>query len=205
MKKDLAGFPKKVLEFIISYQNRHQYSPSINEIRDAVGLHSLRGVSIQLEKLEGLGFIQRNKRTRRSISILNTPPELTSEEEINVPVVGEVRAGVPTLAEQNVIGYEKVPLSLLKGRRDAFILKVKGDSMIEKNIKPGDSVVVVPQSTALNGDIVVALNPEEDEATLKIFKKLENYIVLLPANRNYKPIIGRQFVIQGKVVGKLPN
>ena len=195
MKTDLSGYPKKVFEFLFSYQSKQGFTPSITEIKDAVGLRSLRGVTIQLEKLEKLGYIQRNRKTRRSIQILKNPKKLIEEEKINVPVVGSIKAGTPALAQENIEGYQKIPLSLLHGRRDAFLLKVKGDSMIGKNIFPGDYVVVIPQSTAVNGDIVVAYIPEEESATLKIFKKLNSYIALLPANESYEPIIGRQLSV----------
>lgn len=204
---DLSENSKNILSFVINYQERNGYSPSLPEIMHAVKLKSFRGVSIHLDKLQKLGYIQRDKNTRRAIKVLLKPQEAQISKKIKIPLVGEIKAGIPSLAQENIEEYKEVPIKLLHGRTDAFLLRVRGDSMVKAGFKPGDIVIVIPQYAAMNGDIVVAFNPEEETATLKRFKKMEDYIVLLPESDNpiYKPIIGRQFAIQGKVIDKLPT
>lgn len=194
---------KKVFAFVASFQAKNGYSPSIPEIMSGTQLKSIRGVSIQLEKLQNMGYIQREKQARRSIKILLPP--LPSQDMVRLPLVGEIRAGIPTLAEQNIEEYREVPKSDLHGRSDAFLLRVKGDSMSKKGFNTGDIVIVAPQPVPDNGDIVVAFMPDEDTATLKRFKKMDGYVVLMPESYNpeYQPIIAKEVMIQGKVIGKL--
>lgn len=200
----LSDRTKQVLEYIIDHQKQNGYSPSIPEIMSAVGLKSFRGVTIQLDKLQALGYIQRDKKTRRAIKILNSPENLNSRESIKIPLVGEIKAGYNALAQENIEGYYSIPLTLLHGRRDAFLLRVQGQSMLKAGFKPGDLVIVVPQANPLNGDIVVAFDPDDDTATLKRFKKMDDYVLLLPESDSpkYQPKVGREFVIQGKVINK---
>lgn len=205
---DLTPKAQKVLEFITQYQARNGYSPSLEEIKVSLNTRSTRGVVLQLEKLQKLGFIQRDPKIRRAIRILNpNSKDKMAEEEIKIPIIGEIKAGYNALAEQNIEGYKKIPISLARGRRDSFLLRVRGESMLKAGFKPGDLVVVMPQSTATNGDIVVAFDPGEETATLKRFKKMQNFVVLLPESDDpqYKPIIERYVLIQGKVIDKLPH
>lgn len=194
----------QVLNFIESFQDQNGYSPSIPEIRIGAKINSIRGVTLQLEKLQRFGYIQREKNSRRAIRILNKAEQIDSTEIVKIPLVGEIKAGSNALAEENIEGYYDVPLNLLHGRRDAFLLRVRGESMLKAGFNPGDVVIVAPQPNPLNGDIVVAFDPSEETATLKRFKKMDNYILLLPESDKpeYQPIIGRQFVIQGKVIDK---
>lgn len=196
-----------VLDFIIGFQDQHGYSPSISQIMSGTKSKSIRGISLQLEKLQVFGYIFRDKNSRRAITVLVKPGSSSAGQTQKIPLVGEIRAGVPSLAKENIEGYKEIPLSVLHGRKDAFLLRVKGESMLKAGFKPGDIVIVVPQPIPLNGDIVVAFNPDEETATLKRFKKMENFILLLPESDDpqYQPIIGRQFVIQGKVINKLPE
>jgi repressor LexA len=194
----------QVLNFIALFQSQNGYSPSIPEIMDGAKINSVRGVSMQLEKLQRLGYLQRGKNSRRAIKILNKPEHINSTDTTKIPLVGEVKAGYNALAEANIEAYYNVPLNILHGRKDAFLLRVKGNSMLKAGFSPGDIVVVIPQTNPLNGDIVVAFNPNDDTATLKRYKKLDDYILLLPESDDptYQPVVGREFIIQGKVINK---
>lgn len=196
----LSGRVSSVYQFVNQYHQRNGYAPSIPEIRDGTDIKSLRGVTIQLEKLERLGYIRRNKHARRAIQIIDK-----NEETAKIPLVGEIQAGTPTYAEQNIVEHRDVPLSLLHGRKDAFLLRVKGNSMDKAGYFPGDIVIVVPQSAPNNGDVVVACNTDESEATLKKFKMMDGFCLLMPqsTDSSFKPFIGNDFQIQGKVIGKL--
>lgn len=198
---------KEAWEFIYNYQNLKGYSPTLKEIKESINLKSLRGASIQLEKLEKLGYIQRKKNSRRAIEILIEPQKQKSQDLVDVPLVGEIRAGVPLLAQENIEEYKKVPKYLLHGRSNSFLLRVKGDSMTKAGINTGDIVIIGQQNAAENGDIVAAFLPDEETATLKRFKKMQEYVVLLPESYNseYKPIIEANVLIQGKVIEKLPK
>jgi len=193
--------------FIYNYQKLKGYSPTLKDIRESINLKSLRGASLQLEKLEKLGYIQRKKNSRRAIEVLIEPEEQKSQDLVEVPLVGEIRAGIPLLAQENIEEYKKIPKYLLHGRNNTFLLRVKGDSMTKAGINPGDIVIIGQQNAAENGDIVAAFLPEEETATLKRFKKMQEYIVLLPESYSpeYKPIIETNVLIQGKVIEKLPK
>jgi len=198
---------KNTWEYIYNYQTHKGYSPSLDEIRQAVQLKSLRGTSLQLDKLEKLGYIQRKKNSRRAIEILIEPEKQKSQDLIEIPLVGEIKAGTPLLAQENIEEYKKIPKYLLHGRSNAFLLRVKGDSMTKAGIKPGDIVIIGQQNSAENGDIVAAFFPGEETATLKRFKKMQEYILLLPESYNpeNKPIIETDVLIQGKLIEKLPE
>lgn len=202
---DLPSKTKKVLVAIAEFQDENGYSPSIQELKDILENKSTRGIVLQLEKLQELRYIKREKNSRRAIKILIKPRKIEKTKMIRIPIVGEIRAGYNALAEQNIEGYEEIPLLLAKGRRDAFILRVKGTSMLKAGINPGDLAIITPQNNANNGDIVVAFDPNEETATLKRFKRLQDYVMLLPESDDptYEPKIGKQFVIQGKFVDLL--
>ena len=201
----LPSKTEKVLQIIIQFQSKNGYSPSITELKTIIGNKSTRGIVLQLDKLQKLGYIQREKNSRRAIKILSKPTRINKETMINVPVIGEIRAGYNALAEQNIEGYEKIPLLLAKGRRDVFILRVKGTSMLKAGINPGDLAIIAPQNSANNGDIVVAFDPDDETATLKRFKRLQDYVMLLPESDDpaYQPKIGKQFAIQGRFIDLL--
>jgi repressor LexA len=197
---------QKVLAFVSKFQSENGFSPSIPEIINGTGIKSNRGVSIQLDKLQGLGFIHRDKNARRAIKILSNPLTRVTETA-RIPVVGQIRAGQPIYAEQQIEEYRDVSITDIHGRTDAFLLRVIGDSMTRAGFNQGDLAIVVPESVPSNGDIVVAFFPDEETATLKRFKRMDNYIVLMPESYNpiYKPIITQEVSIQGKVLGKLTN
>lgn len=196
---------EKVLQTIVQFQSKNGYSPSIAELKVMVGNKSTRGIVLQLDKLQKLGYIHREINSRRAIKILNKPMKINKETMINVPIIGEIRAGYNALAEQNIEGHKQIPLLLAKGRRDVFILRVKGTSMLKAGINPGDLAIIAPQNNAVNGDIVLAFDPNDETATLKRFKRLQDYVMLLPESDDpaYQPKIGKQFVIQGKFIDLL--
>ena len=202
--KHLTDKTINVLKYISYFQTENGYTPSIIEIGKGVNINSIRGVTLQLDKLQKLGYIQRDKNSRRAIKIITFPDEMNSSETIRIPLLGEVKAGYNALANEIVEDYFDVPLSIVHGRRDAFLLRVKGNSMINAGIRPGDLVVISPQTSASNGDIVLAFDSEDETGTLKRFKKMENFILLLPESDDptYQPKIGRHFIIQGVMVNK---
>jgi repressor LexA len=181
----------------------------VREISDAVGLRSSAAVQKQLTSLERKGYIRRLPGQARSIQLLkslstateNLPEILPDDlpEKLQVPIVGEVTAGVPILAQENITGYlTVVDEALLTKPGTFFALKVQGESMIEAGILSGDYVVVLQQPTAENGEIVVALLGEE--ATVKRFFKEPGQVRLQPANASMKPLITRDVQILGRVV-----
>ncbi len=201
---DLTNKDKETLNFIIQFQNRNGFSPSLNEIKNYIGTKSTRAVTLHLNKLNNLGYIKRDSNARRAIKILYQNPS-AKEEEIKAPILGEVKAGYGGITEQNIEGHKLIPLSLTGGRRDVVLLKIRGESMNRAGFNHGDLAIIVPQSKAYDGDIVVAFDPDDETATLKRYKKLGGYVLLLPESDDpsYEPKVGSQFVIQGKVIGKI--
>ncbi|CCJ33827.1 MULTISPECIES: transcriptional repressor LexA [Caloramator] len=187
---------QEILEFIKKEIATRGYPPSVREICEAVGLRSTSTVHGHLERLEKKGLIRRNPSKPRAIELVNSS---TIKEVINVPIVGNVAAGQPILAIENIEDSFPLPSDFIKINNNAFILKVKGDSMIEKGIYDGDYLIVEQQSTANNGDIVVAL--VDDSATVKTFYKENGYIRLQPENSSMQPIIVKDCKILGKVKG----
>ena len=151
-----------------------------------------------LESLEKNGYIRRDPTKPRAIEILDDSFQMVRREMVNVPIIGTVAAGQPILAEQNIEGYFPVPAELMPNEQ-SFILKVKGESMINAGILNGDSVIVQRQSTAHNGEMVVAL--VDDSATVKTFYKEDGYYRLQPENDTMEPIIVEDCQILGKVFG----
>ncbi|MGE5583604.1 MAG: transcriptional repressor LexA [Bacillota bacterium] len=199
---DLTERQREILDFILSEVEKKGYPPSVREIGEAVGLSSSSSVHAQLEKLEQLGYLRRDPTKPRAIEVLYNSGGSFSDrlvkDLIQVPIVGAVTAGEPILAEQNIQDYFPIPRDFTH-TEDVFMLRVKGDSMINAGIFDGDLVIVNRDSTANNGEIVVALF--EDEATVKRFYKEPNYIRLQPENDRYQPIISDRIQILGKVVG----
>lgn len=196
---ELSKRQLKALNFIIRFIKDHGFPPTVRELQKELGVSSVRGASIHLEALEKKGYIERSGKAR-GIRILRHPLTHTSAEDtLKIPLVGQVAAGKPILAEENIEKYVAVKRKYLGGAQNAFLLRVEGDSMIEAGIQPGDLAIVLPTNTAQNGDVVIALM--EDSATLKKFHQVEDYVALLPANKKYPPIIGKEFDIQGKVIG----
>ena len=179
----------EILDFLRRFAAENGYAPSVREICAAVGLKSTASVHYHLNELKRQGLIGMDENKNRAISLAGgTPPPPCGR----IPVLGVVTAGLPILAVENVEGY--LPWD---GEEDCFALRVRGESMIGAGILDGDKVVVRPQNTAVNGDIVVALL--EDEATVKRFSRTADGVWLLPENPEFSPIDGRFASILGKV------
>lgn len=193
--EELSPRQKQVLDFIRLYIGRNEYPPSLRDISGALGIVGNASVLAHLEALERKGYIRREPGSSRGIVLVRE----RQPEVVAVPVVGTVRAGMPTLAVEEIEGYYPVEKMQLKG--GAFFLRVRGDSMINDAIVEGDLALIRPQSTAENGDIVVAMI--DGEATLKRFYREKDHVRLQPRNPNMDPIIipaGEEVVIIGKAV-----
>lgn len=196
MTQALSERQRQILRFI-GEQQQQGWTPSVREIGEAVGLRSSAAVQKQLAVLERKGYIRRLSGQARSIQLLK--PIHANSEQWQVPIVGDITAGAPILAEENIMGYLSVVDEALLAKPGVFFaLKVQGESMIEAGILPGDYVVVMQQPTVENGDIVVALLGEE--ATVKRFYREQDQVRLQPANAAMEPIIARDVKILGRVV-----
>ena len=189
---------REILEYIKEMILKKGYPPAVREICEAVHLKSTSSVHSHLESLDKNGYIRRDPTKPRTIEILDDDFALTRRELVNVPVIGTVAAGVPILAEQNIEDYLPIPAEILPNK-EVFMLKVKGNSMIEAGIYNGDKVIVAKQPNAENGDKVVAL--VDDSATVKTFYKENGHFRLQPENSSMDPIILDQVEILGKVIG----
>ena len=187
---------QQIYDFILSYSNRHGYPPSVREIGEHVGLKSPSTVHFHLKGLEAAGLITKAEGKTRAITVCPAHGAPIPRPE-QVPVVGSVAAGAPILAQECIEDY----LSFDTGGRtgEHFALRVRGESMKDAGILPGDLVVVHQQSDANSGEIVVALF--EDEATVKTLRRRDGHVWLMPANPEYEPINGDGCAILGKVVG----
>lgn len=197
----ISNRQQAILDFIKNEVRDKGYPPSVREIGEAVGLASSSTVHGHLDRLEKKGLIRRDPTKPRAIEILGQDSENASFPlaVTNIPVVGKVTAGVPISAVENIEEYFPLPAHMV-GDHEVFMLSVMGSSMIEAGIHNGDYVIVRQQSTANNGDIVVAMT-EDDEATVKTFYKEKDHIRLQPENTTMEPIILKQVTILGKVVG----
>lgn len=206
MSKPLTTRQRSVYEFIESYIMQKGYGPTVREIAEAVHLSSPSTVHVHLKTLEEKGYIVRDSLKSRSIALpgKHEPEEAFgsegSNDNLSLPLVGNVAAGEPILAEQNVETTMSLPTELV-GDSASFILAVHGESMIEAGINDGDYVVVKEQQVARNGEIIVALI--DDGATVKRFYKEKDHIRLQPENSSMEPIITRNCAIVGKVVAVL--
>ena len=188
----------EILEYIKECILKKGYPPAVREICQAVNLKSTSSVHSHLESLEKNGYIRRDPTKPRAIEILDDSFNMVRREMVNVPIVGTVAAGQPVLAQQNIDSYFPIPSEYMPNEQ-SFILRVKGESMINAGIMDGDCVLVKQQSAADNGDMVVAL--VEDSATVKTFYKENGYIRLQPENDTMAPIIVEDCQILGKVFG----
>lgn len=206
MTAPLTKRQRSVYEFIESYIHEKGFGPTVREIAEAVNLSSPSTVHVHLKTLEEKGYIVRDPLKSRSIALPHTDDVDLSfgsegfDNTLSLPLVGNVAAGEPILAEQNIETTMTLPTELV-GDAASFILSVHGDSMIEIGINDGDYVVVKQQNVARNGEIVVALI--EDGATVKRFCKEANHIRLQPENSSLDPIIVKECTIVGKVVAVL--
>jgi repressor LexA len=194
---DLTKRQKEIFDFIRSYASKTGYPPTVREIGKAVGLHSSSTVHAHLANLEKVGLLRRDPTKPRAIELLVGKAKRAVQAS-SVPVVGQVAAGEPVLAEENIEEYLELP-SIVGGDEGDFILQVKGDSMKDAGILDGDYVVVQQAESARNGEIVVALI--DDEATVKRFFRENGRIRLQPENSALEPIYAPHVQILGKVVG----
>ena len=199
--KDLTKRQQEIFDFIKKYSAGHGYPPTVRDIGKAVGLASSSTVHAHLANLEKLGLVRRDPTKPRAIELLDRAVDAAKNAvsgHSGLPLVGRVAAGVPITAEENIEDYIDVP-PILGGDEGQFILAVRGDSMVDAGILDGDFVVVRPQDTAADGEIIVAL--VEDEATVKRFFREPDHVRLQPENKTMKPIIVRDVSILGRVVG----
>jgi repressor LexA len=194
---------RQILDFLTKYADAHGYPPTVREIGEAVGLASPSTVHAHLANLERAGLLKRDPTKPRAIELFREPKPAPVADVHKLPLVGDVAAGGPLLAEDNVEGYLAVPEPLSRGGEE-FLLRVRGDSMINAGILDGDIAVVQRQQDARNGDVVVALAGDDettDEATLKRFFREESRVRLQPENDALEPIYAQHVQILGKVIG----
>jgi repressor LexA len=194
-----------ILEFLHEYVEQHGYPPTVREIGEAVGLRSPSTVHAHLAHLERAGLLRRDPTKPRAIELTDRrrAEEASQPDVLRLPLVGQIAAGGPLLAEQNVEDYLAVPETLSAGGEE-FLLRVKGDSMVNAGILDGDIVVVQRRQDARNGEIVVALAGDDetaDEATVKRFFRENGRIRLQPENDSLEPIFAPFVEVLGKVVG----
>jgi repressor LexA len=197
MYEDLSDKQVKILNFIKEEIYNKGYPPSVREICKAVNLKSTSTVHSHLNKLEDKKYIRKGNNKNRAIELINNEVnkyDSEKKEMTNLPLIGDIAAGSPILAYENVEDVYPIPIDWV-GKEESFMLKVKGDSMIDAGIFSGDYVIISKQYTASNGQIVAALI--DDEATLKTFYKEKNYIRLQPENKNMDPIIAENVEILG--------
>ena len=197
-ERPISKKQEEILNYIKNEILERGFPPAVREICQAVGLRSTSSVHSHLESLERNGYIRRDPTKPRAIEILDESFNMIRREMVNVPIIGTVAAGQPILAEQNIEGYFPIPTEYMPNKQ-SFMLKVKGESMINAGIFDGDKVLVKQQATAENGDIVVAL--VDDSATVKTYYKENGHYRLQPENDSMDPIIVDKCEILGKVFG----
>jgi repressor LexA len=199
---DLTKRQQEIFDFIRKYSARYGYPPTVRDIGKAVGLASSSTVHTHLANLEKIGLLRRDPSKPRAIELLDRAVESVKGivRAEGLPLVGSVAAGNPILAEENVEEYVSVP-EIAGGRDGEYLLRIRGDSMKEAGILEGDYVVVRPQDTAKDGEVVVALLGEE--ATVKRFFREADHIRLQPENDTMEPIRSREVKVLGRVVGLL--
>ena len=195
--KDLTKRQQEIFDFIKKHSAKYGYPPTVREIGEALGLHSPSTVHAHLAKLEQIGVLRRDPSKPRAIEVMVGKARKVLSGP-GVPLVGNVAAGEPILAEENIEDYYEVP-SVIGGESGDYILQVRGDSMQDAGILEGDFVVVRPADEAKNGEIVVALLG--DEATVKRYFRERDTIRLQPENKAHKPIRSKEVEILGRVVG----
>jgi repressor LexA len=196
---DLTKRQQEIFDFIKKYSAKYGYPPTVRDIGKAVGLASSSTVHAHLANLERIGLLRRDPAKPRAIELLDkTVQGVKSLVRPGLPLVGQVAAGHPVLAEENIEDYVQTP-AFAGGDDGEYLLRVKGESMKDAGILEGDLVVVKPQETATDGEIVVALIGEE--ATVKRFFRESDHVRLQPENEAMEPIRSREVRVLGKVVG----
>src|SRR5213592_2127944 len=201
----LTGRQQEIWKFLTDYVDAHGYPPTVREIGEAVGLASPSTVHAHLANLERAGLIKRDPTKPRALELRREPrgEPARAADVHRLPLVGEIAAGGPLLAEQNVEEYLAVPEPLAAGGEE-FLLRVKGDSMVNAGILDGDLVVVRREQTAQDGDIVVALAGDDEtaeDATVKRFFREDGRVRLQPENSELEPIYAAHVQVIGKVIG----
>lgn len=195
MKKDLNPLQTAILNFIQKAIDERGYPPSVREIGEAVGLKSSSTVHNHLVNLQQKGYIKRDPTKPRAIEIVGNNNAL-----VRVPIIGHITAGKPILALENIEDTFSLPVKFIR-TRNVFMLKIRGNSMVNAGILDGDYVIVRQQNTAENSEIIVALLG--DEVTVKRFYKESDHVRLQPENPDFEPIISKEVVVLGKVIGVL--
>ena len=198
--KDLTKRQQEIFDFIKRYSAKYGYPPTVRDIGKAVGLASSSTVHAHLSNLEKVGLLRRDPTKPRAIELLDRAADAVKSvvKSPGLPLVGHVAAGQPILAEENIEEYVPVP-ALAGGEEGEYVLRVRGESMKNAGILEGDFVVVRPQETASDGEIVVALVGEE--ATVKRFFRENDHVRLQPENETMEPIRSREVRVLGRVVG----
>lgn len=194
---------KQLLQYIVSQIREYNLPPSISEMATHLKVKSKNAVAKLLSSLEDGGYIKTSGKAR-GITVLDSLSESLQKGMIRVPILGNIQAGSPHLAEEHIEDWINLPQTFVRGRRDVFLLKVRGESMINAGIFEGDLVIVRPTREAKNNDIVVALL--HDEATVKRFVQIKNRAYLKAENPDFANIYPKEdWMIQGKVVGVIRN
>jgi len=203
MSKEITDRQKQLLQFIVKQVREYNLPPSISEMANFLKVKSKNAAAKLLNGLEEQGFIKTSGKAR-GIEILDALGESLEKGFVSVPLLGAIQAGTPHLAEEHIEEWINLPSTFIKGRRDVFLLKVRGDSMINAGIFEGDLVIVRPTKEAKNNDIVVALL--HDEATVKRLVYVKNRPYLKAENPSFKNIYPKEeWTVQGKVVGVIRN
>jgi len=197
---NLTKRQQEIFDFIKRYSAKHGYPPTVRDIGKAIGLTSSSTVHAHLANLEKIGLLRRDPSKPRAIELLVDRARRAVSVDGGLPLVGQVAAGAPLLAEENIEEYVEVP-ELAGGDEGEYLLRITGDSMIKAGIYDGDHVTVRPQETATDGEIVVALVGDDSEATVKRFFKESDHIRLQPENDALEPIRSTEVAVIGKVVG----
>ncbi len=202
----LTARQQEIWQFLVEYVDGHGYPPTVREIGEAVGLASPSTVHAHLANLERAGLLKRDPTKPRALDLVGhrrvEASQAPVDDVLRLPLLGQIAAGAPLLAEENVEDVIAVPEPL--GRSADFLLKVRGDSMVDAGILDGDTLVVCRQDDAQNGDIVVALAGQDeaaDEATVKTFYREDGRVRLQPENSALEPIYADHVQVLGKVVG----
>ena len=204
----LSKRQREIFDFVVAYADKHGYPPTVREIGEAVGLASPSTVHAHLANLERAGYLKRDPTKPRALEVVGRgrepavaalgPARIAAPEAPRLPLVGEIAAGGPLLAEENIEDYVQVP-AVAGGDDGEYVLRVRGESMKDAGILGGDFVVVRPQDTATDGEIIVALVGEE--ATVKRFFRESDHVRLQPENAAMEPIRSKEVRILGRVVG----
>jgi repressor LexA len=197
---NLTKRQQEIFDFIKRYSAKHGYPPTVRDIGKAIGLTSSSTVHAHLANLEKVGLLRRDPSKPRAIELLVDKAKRAVGADAGLPLVGQVAAGEPLLAEENIEEYVDVP-ELAGGDEGEYLLRINGDSMIGAGIHDGDYVAVRGQDTASDGEIVVALVGDDSEATVKRFFKEVDHVRLQPENDALEPIRSTEVAVIGKVVG----